>query len=132
MRERLWPVSVKAVVVDSSRVLLCRNDRGAWELPGGRLEEGEDLHSCVQREVEEETGLTVRVVRILQAWSYEVLPGKRVVVIAFECRLTSEGVEPHVSAEHDAVSFIPLDDLDQIEVATGYRQAIGLTVVDNQ
>ena len=128
----VWPVSVKAVVVDSSRVLLCLNDRGEWELPGGRLEDGEDLEGCVEREVEEETDLKVRAVRLVHAWSYEVLPGRRVVVIAFECRLTSEGAVPHVSAEHQAVSFVPLDELDQIELPTGYRRAIDLTLVDRR
>ena len=34
-----WPVSVKGVAVDSSRrVLLLKNEREEWELPGGRLE----------------------------------------------------------------------------------------------
>jgi hypothetical protein len=71
-------------------------------------------------------------VRLLHAWSFEVLPGRRVVVIAFECRLTSEGAIPHVSAEHDAVSFVAIDELDQIELPTGYRRAIDLVLVDRR
>ena len=31
--------------------------RGKWDLPKGKLDEGEDLESCARREVEEETGL---------------------------------------------------------------------------
>jgi 8-oxo-dGTP pyrophosphatase MutT (NUDIX family) len=36
-----WPVSVKGVVLDARRrVLLLKNDREEWELPGGLLERG--------------------------------------------------------------------------------------------
>jgi 8-oxo-dGTP pyrophosphatase MutT (NUDIX family) len=105
--------------MDSSRVLLCLNDRGEWELPGGRLEHGEDLESCVEREVKEETGLTVRAGQLLHAWSFEVLEGRRVVVIAYECRLASEPAVPQRSEEHDRVSFVPLYDLDQIDLPGG-------------
>lgn len=38
----LFPVSVKGVVVRDGRVLLLRNERDEWELPGGKLELGEE------------------------------------------------------------------------------------------
>jgi ADP-ribose pyrophosphatase YjhB (NUDIX family) len=34
------PVSVKGVVLDEEKVILLENERGEWELPGGRLEAG--------------------------------------------------------------------------------------------
>ncbi|MGP3946800.1 hypothetical protein ACTWQK_45600, partial [Streptomyces sp. 6N106] len=37
----LWPVSVKGVALDAQdRVVLLKNERDEWELPGGRLEIG--------------------------------------------------------------------------------------------
>jgi 8-oxo-dGTP diphosphatase len=36
---------------------------GAWALPGGHLEFGEELEACVQREVQEETNLNVENIR---------------------------------------------------------------------
>jgi acetyl-CoA carboxylase carboxyl transferase subunit beta len=54
---------------DASEVLLVRRARppraGAWTLPGGRPELGESLEQAVVREVAEETGLRVQVVREL-------------------------------------------------------------------
>ena len=35
-RVAVLPVSVKGVVVDNDRVLLLLNERGQWDLPGGR------------------------------------------------------------------------------------------------
>ncbi len=56
---RAFPVSVKGVVVRDSRVLLLKNEREEWELPGGKLELGEEPAACVAREITEETGLHV-------------------------------------------------------------------------
>src|SRR4029079_5398231 len=35
-----YPVSIKGVLLVEWKVLLVRNDRNEWELPGGRLENG--------------------------------------------------------------------------------------------
>lgn len=45
------------LVCTSSRELLLIYRRGKWDLPKGKLDEGENLEECAVREVEEETGL---------------------------------------------------------------------------
>lgn len=54
---------------DTGRVLLVRRanepGRGLWSLPGGRVEPGEAEEAAVVREVLEETGLEVRVERLV-------------------------------------------------------------------
>jgi len=63
-------VGVGAVVVDEGRVLLVRRGseplKGKWSLPGGMLEVGESLHQGVVREVEEETGLQVEPIELIE------------------------------------------------------------------
>ncbi|MFG2439648.1 NUDIX domain-containing protein [Streptomyces sp. NPDC048508] len=65
--------SAKAVVVHDGRVLL---QRANWEgqdchfLPGGGQHPGEPLDATARREVHEETGLTVTVVRMLWLREY--------------------------------------------------------------
>lgn len=63
-------VGVGAVIVDSGRVLLVQRGReplkGHWTLPGGLLELGESLASGVIREVQEETGLEVEPVELVE------------------------------------------------------------------
>jgi ADP-ribose pyrophosphatase YjhB (NUDIX family) len=80
-RERNGPrVSARAVLVDpSGRILLVRHHDGTRDfhvLPGGRLELGETAEEAVRREVLEETGHRVRVLRLL--WVREFLPERHV------------------------------------------------------
>lgn len=43
------------------QVLLVRHQRRGWEIPQGRVEEGEELLTAVHREVLEETGVTIEL-----------------------------------------------------------------------
>ena len=69
--ERLQRVAAYNVCVDdASRLLMCRlsdiTERpGWWTLPGGGLDFGEHPEAGALRELEEETGLTGRIVELL-------------------------------------------------------------------
>ncbi len=67
--ERRELVVGQAVVRDGDRVLLAvRNDIRGWELPGGTVEGVEPLEDALEREVREETGLTIAVDRHVGAY----------------------------------------------------------------
>ncbi|HEV7594077.1 MAG TPA: NUDIX domain-containing protein, partial [Gemmatimonadaceae bacterium] len=51
-----FPVTVKGVLIRDGRVVLLRNEREEWELPGGKLELSESPEQCLAREIEEELG----------------------------------------------------------------------------
>ena len=57
-------VGVGAVVLREGRVLLVRRGiapaQGLWAIPGGSLELGESLREGAEREILEETGITIR------------------------------------------------------------------------
>ena len=55
---------------DAGRVLLIRRaDNGFWALPGGAVELNETPAECAARECLEETGLHVRITRLLGVFS---------------------------------------------------------------
>ena len=70
-----------AVIEHDGRYLLARRrDIGWWNLPGGGLESGETVDEGLAREVMEEVGLTVGIVRVIGVYSK---PRKDEVVITF-------------------------------------------------
>jgi len=58
-----YRISLKALILDKNgRFLLCKEDNGLWDLPGGGLELGESIEDCLRRELTEETGFKVNKV----------------------------------------------------------------------
>lgn len=86
------PISVKLVVDYHGRVLLLKNERDEWELPGGKLEVGESPEDSVRREVAKELGLTVTGVDIIDSWVYEITPLRHVFIVSYGTRHTGEEV----------------------------------------
>ena len=122
------PISVKGVLLHRGRVLLLLNERGEWDLPGGRPDPGEDHESALIREVREEAGLAVTVGAALGEHLFEVLPQRFVRIVAFACDLAGKS-EVTLSHEHQDVHWLPLDELTDGPVAghplpDGYRAAI--------
>lgn len=132
----LWPVSVKAVALDNQqRVLLLKNERDEWELPGGRLEiraqdTGEQAddspEAAVEREVLEETGWTVKAGPLIDGgvWVYEPILGRRVLIVTYGCTVLNPDREPVVSHEHKQAGLFALDRVPGLTMPDGYRRAI--------
>lgn len=107
------PVSVKGVVIHEGRVLLLRNERGEWDLPGGRPDPGEDHRTALEREVREEAGLSVEVGTALAERLFEVLPGRFVRIVPYACRLTGASAVV-LSHEHLEPRWVPISQLGGI------------------
>jgi 8-oxo-dGTP diphosphatase len=87
-KKRKQIVGVAAVVRDAGgRVLLIRTEKFGWELPGGKVEPGEDLIAALVREVREEAGCDVEVGRLTGITSRLTRP--LVTVLTFEARHTA-------------------------------------------
>jgi 8-oxo-dGTP diphosphatase len=56
LRRPVVGIAAAARTPDSRWLLVRRSDSGGWALPGGTLEWGETLRTCLERELEEETG----------------------------------------------------------------------------
>ncbi len=66
---------VKAIIERNGKYLLIKSknyEGDCWEVPGGRLDDGESFEECLIREVMEEVGLKVDILRELNSWEVEV------------------------------------------------------------
>ena len=90
---------VLAAIVDAERRVLIQprvGDLGlaaAWELPGGKIEPGEDHAAALVREVEEETGIGVRVGDLAVAVCHRY-PDRRVALYTYVCLPVGAGAPP--------------------------------------
>lgn len=111
-------VAQKAVVYrDDGRVLALRRTETApsrplyWDLPGGLVEVGEDLADAIEREVYEESGVSVDRPRILDAVGRTLDDGLYLVTIGYRARATT--TEVTLSFEHDDWQWVtPAEFLD--------------------
>ncbi|MBI5537835.1 MAG: (deoxy)nucleoside triphosphate pyrophosphohydrolase [Deltaproteobacteria bacterium] len=79
---------VAAVIVEHGRVLVTQRMpgshlAGAWEFPGGKVEQDEDPRDALVRELREELGVEVEVGAILDV-AFHRYPGKSVLILFYE------------------------------------------------
>lgn len=82
-----------AIITRGARVLIAQRPAdgllgGLWEFPGGKLDDGEDLVDCLQREILEELGARIKVEIPLGVYQH-AYTHYRVTLHAFCCTLTN-------------------------------------------
>jgi 8-oxo-dGTP diphosphatase len=71
MEIKIIPV-VNAVIIENNKILLGKRSLdkkflpGYWTMPGGKVNPGEKLESAIKREVKEETGLKIKVLKLIR------------------------------------------------------------------
>jgi 8-oxo-dGTP diphosphatase len=124
------------VVILEERVLLIRRGkeplRGRWVIPGGTVEPGETLEDALVREMQEETGLSVRAGEILLVFDRILKEGENIryhyVIVDYLCeylsgeaRAGSDAAETAWVAEDDLRAF-DLPDKALEVVREGFRR----------
>jgi 8-oxo-dGTP diphosphatase len=95
-------VSVMAWIEnDQGAVLFVRQALGRklWTLPGGKVKRSESLKSALKREVREETGLAVTIVRYQQMYDR---PKRGTITILFRVSVRRDSARPHFPAQEIA------------------------------
>jgi 8-oxo-dGTP pyrophosphatase MutT (NUDIX family) len=118
-----YPTSVKGVLLVDRQVLLVKNSRDEWELPGGRVDEGEEHSQTLSREFAEELSLDVTMSTPIDSYLFEVIPGRHVFIVTYGCTLLGE-FRPAVSHEHTEHRLWPVERLAELNLPIGYRRSI--------
>ena len=132
MTERGPTLVVAACIVRGERVLLARRNQPSlpaahlkWELPGGKVKLGETPQEALRREITEELGLTISIIRLLphvQTNFYARPDGatSQFVVIAFECVPALGAKRPQLDESAvDRFKWVLQDEPSRLELLPG-------------
>ena len=123
-------IGCSAVVFDDDRALLTqRTDNGRWCLPGGAMDPGESAPEACIREVFEETGLVVEVVRLVAVYSsphrvtrYADGATHQFVSLCLEVRPT--GGTLGLSNETTDVGWFTAPQMNELEVMSNHDERV--------
>ena len=118
------PTSIKGVLLIKDAVVLLKNERDEWELPGGRIEPGETQEQTLAREFAEELGVRVEVGPPIDSYVFEVIPGRQVQIVTYGCTLAPSLWRPKISDEHLEHCLWPVERLSEINLPAGYRRSV--------
>jgi ADP-ribose pyrophosphatase len=128
MSKREYPdrpvVGIGAVVIRDGKVLLIRRGvapgKGLWAVPGGSLELGETLQQGAEREILEETGITIRAREPIYAFDFfERDPDGRIRFHFVIVDLAADYIRGDVKGADDALEarWLAPGDLDHLPVS---------------
>lgn len=105
------------IIIHNGKVLIAQRKHGKsleyfWEFPGGKLEEGETLAQCLQRELMEELNLPIKVGEFFMTSSYDYDFGT-IVLNAYFATCVQEDLSFH--PDHEQARWVALEDMDNYE-----------------
>jgi ADP-ribose pyrophosphatase len=124
-------VAVGAVVFKDNRVLLVRRGKppaeNLWAIPGGRVEIGETLQEASEREILEETGITIRALE--PVYTFDVINRDENGRLRFHyviVDLTADYIrgEPRAGDDATGARWVSSDELASLKVSSKTRQLL--------
>jgi len=119
------------VIVRDSSVLLVKREqepaKGLWSFPGGLVDLGETVEEAARREAKEETGIDIRIEKLLDLVDNVIRDDHGrvrfhyVVAIFLACPLTAE-VEP--SSDVSEAKWVSFSDLSSYQMTKTARKLV--------
>lgn len=124
------PISIKGIVFDDEKVWLRKNQRREWELPGGKLDEGEQPEETAVREMREELGFEVEAITPVQVYLHTVKESidesRGVLVVSYFCKLLKKTGEFEFEGEAGKAEFqaFAIKEIGGLNMPQFYKEAI--------
>jgi 8-oxo-dGTP diphosphatase len=124
----------KSIIVKGGKILLIKRSsyteyrKGEWDIPGGRLEQGEGAFKGHKREVLEETGLKIDIIEPVRSWVID-RPKERHVGVTFLSRFLAGEVV--LSNEHTEHKWLSPEEILAINAPDWLKKDVMLAVEIN-
>jgi 8-oxo-dGTP diphosphatase len=118
--------AVKALIQYKNKFLVLKKEDfigGKYDSPGGRKLPNEDDESALKREVKEEVGLEIKIIKLLNKWTLDLqkkgihLDGK-----TYLCKSSSDNVR--ISEGHTSFSWVSKEKLKKLSIPSWLKNAI--------
>jgi 8-oxo-dGTP diphosphatase len=110
------PFACDIILVENGKILLVKRGRepfkGDWAVPGGRIEDNETAEECAIREMKEETGVDVEIIRLTGIYSDPKRDPRGIIVAAFLVRRV--GGEVKAGDDADEAKWFELHSLPKL------------------
>jgi 8-oxo-dGTP diphosphatase len=104
------------VLIEGNRILLVKRGRdpfkGEWAVPGGRIEDNETAEECAKREMKEETGLIIDLIKLTGVYSDPMRDPRKVIAVAYLVKRV--GGEPKAGDDASEVKWFDLNNLPKL------------------
>ncbi len=114
--DNFFQVSVKGLHFNELGQVMMILEGDKWELPGGRIQKGEQFIDCLKRETLEETGLECEVLETQPSIVYPTidLEGQPRVMVFFKIKMKSFDLIP--TAEAQEIKFFYKDEISKLNI----------------
>jgi 8-oxo-dGTP diphosphatase len=107
--------ATKALIIENRKFLAMYkiiNGKKYWDLPGGRMEFGENAEETLSRELKEELSLVIKPIKLIDTWNYMVNDNFQITGVIYHCEVISGDIR--ISPEHDGYKWINISDVGKI------------------
>lgn len=126
MEQKIQRISIKGIFEKDGKILMLKDDKGRWELPGGKIDFGEHPTESLRREFMEELGVTeLEIGKVVNVWDFLVSKDDidyQFILVVYECFANIKDV--YISDEHLKYEWISPQKIDNYEMKEGYRETI--------
>ncbi len=123
-----YGLTVRGVIKNSNNEILIvkrhpksRTDPEMWELPGGKVEQGEFFVDALIREIKEETDLDCEVGDFCEAIQNDYMHKRTVQLMMY---LTNVKGEVKISDEHSEFMWTNLDEIKTLKLSTSFKKVL--------
>ncbi|MFA5126407.1 MAG: NUDIX hydrolase [Patescibacteria group bacterium] len=126
MTKKIEKTTVKALFEEDKKILLVKDHKGVWEMPGGRMENDETPEKTLKRELKEELGWeNFEIKTALEPWNFssEVNATQYQFTVKIYICISHEN-KIMENNEYSEYRWVSIDEIDGLNMRDGYKQAI--------